>query len=238
MDCDMLIINDGTPNLLVEKVSPPMGLGKLQLREWYMDRVGFVPTNYRSKPAVTPTEMNTAKAELKTASKPAPQLAAHMSTAWTAMYYNAYPSQNCKKEEKMLDLNQKRIDHLTQRLNDATRSHIESLRPFYNLEDEDAPRSLKQLADRIKEGRYIIVNDNGTEDLDQPTIGYFELYYSLGRNFRWRDPAKKLDTEGYNAAIARRDKASRDVMDVIIIKDADAGLAAVQEFEAKDFTQT
>lgn len=111
--------------------------------------------------------------------------------------------------------------YLAERASKTYREQQTTLRKTFFMDDDAAPSTSKDLVDRILAGQYTI--DKKYEDSYTPLgTGYIE----------WRDPAKPADKAGYEAATVELKKQYTTVADAIMIKDADAGLAAIQALEA------
>lgn len=132
----------------------------------------------------------------------------------TTMYLNNSP----------IDIQQKQ--YLTERLTKEAREKQDALRHDFNLVDDEAPKSPAELIERITKGRFVVDEDTLNRDIHISELPYF---------FIWRDPAAKKDQAGYDAAYKAMQAAKTAATDTIIVKDAEAGLAAVTEFASKTF---
>lgn len=94
----------------------------------------------------------------------------------------------------------------------------------FGLQDDKDPRTTNEFIQRIKDGKYIIAGNKG----DQRT------YYPL-QNIRWRDPEKKEDQVGNDAALDKLSKAFEDLFDEINVKTPAEGLAAIRAFQSATF---
>lgn len=148
----------------------------------------------------------------------------------------AYPQESPKKENNM---NAIYIDQSTTNLEAAQKSYLgdraytvyrekltEMKKPFGLVNDEQ-PRTLKEFLARITEGKFAYDKD----DFEKRQYGPEALLYLI----EWRDPAVKKDKEGYDAAVAKMLKELTKVRDVIVVKNAVDGLAAVEAFESATF---
>lgn len=112
-----------------------------------------------------------------------------------------------------------------------TKRNDPDLRRAFGLLDDEAPKTIKERKARIDAGMFIINFDYGDDEFDED-----EEHYGMGRGqIRWRDPAKKEDRDGYTALLKTLDEEKTKILRIIQIKDAEAGLAAVEAFEAKNF---
>lgn len=139
----------------------------------------------------------------------------------------------CRKEEKdtTMYLNNSPIDiqqkqYLTERLAREYREKNDTLRHDFNLVDDDAPSTPAEMIERITKGRFEV-----SKDILDAEMYDGALYHA----FSWRDPAAKKDQAGYDAAYKAMSDAKTAATDTIIVKDAEAGLAAVTEFASKTF---
>lgn len=121
--------------------------------------------------------------------------------------------------------------YLLDRLNTICWAKRDDERKPFGLVDDEAPKTIKERKERIAAGKYVFKYYRDEEDYDED-----EEHYDIDRvTLRWRDPAVKEDQKGYDAAMEKLKKDMTSYRDTIRIKDADTGLAAVQEFEAKTY---
>lgn len=139
-----------------------------------------------------------------------------------------------KKEENMylntnaaLDTQQKA--YLLGRLNSLMFNIENELAKTFGIYDSP-PRTAEDLVNRIKEGKYEIL-DRRNQDYDDYD-DRDDLPYA-SKFFRWT----KKDQAGYDAALERANKAKIAAQDAIWIKGAATGLKILQEFEATDFAK-
>lgn len=105
------------------------------------------------------------------------------------------------------------------------------MRKDFFLEDDEAPKTIKERKQRIADGKYIIDWNVDEDDYDEDME-----YYGVSRgSIIWRDPKFPKDQKGYDAAIKAMETEVKLTKRIIEIKDADAGLTAVTDFEAKTF---
>lgn len=119
--------------------------------------------------------------------------------------------------------------YLTRRLDDIFYQKERPLYAAFGLTDDEAPTSPKELKKRLADGKFTIIGlpkDDEDEDEDE----YF--YGGWSRLIRWRDPAKKADQEGYDAARKELKSKYQEALDTIKIDDVKAGLDAVKALEA------
>lgn len=113
-------------------------------------------------------------------------------------------------------------DHLIERLSTATETKISAARKAFGLENDERPRTPQGFVDRILAGKFVIPEDRKTQYAYDPTD------YIV-----WRDPSIKKDEPGFTTAANAINTASDDVMDILIVKGAEAGLAAINEFKTR-----
>lgn len=120
--------------------------------------------------------------------------------------------------------------HLQNRLSTMYRDHEKKLRGDFGLIDMKAPRTWKELLERIEAKQFIYDEEEEKENLDQ-----FEDDFFCGEGpfmyIEWRDPSVKKDKAGYKAAMKLLDKAFNDVKDYIVILEPKDALTAVKSFE-------
>lgn len=120
--------------------------------------------------------------------------------------------------------------YLQRRLEDI---YYQKERPLYvtfGLTDDEAPTTPKELKARIADGKFVII---GLPKDDEDEDDFDDCYYGgWSRLIRWRDPAKKADQDGYDAARKALKAEYQKAMDTIKIDDVKAGLEAVKALEA------
>lgn len=116
--------------------------------------------------------------------------------------------------------------YLAKRLEDVFYTKEAPLYAKFGLSDDDAPVGPKAIAERLAAGKYILKGVDKDDEFD----GY--RYWGIGDLIRWRDPAKKADLEGYEAAREDLKKARQVALDIIKIDEPKAGLEAVKTLEA------
>lgn len=120
--------------------------------------------------------------------------------------------------------------YLQRRLEDIYYMKERPLFAAFGLTDDEAPTTPKELKARIADGKFTIIglpkDDEDEDDFDDC------FYGSWSRLIRWRDPAKKADQDGYEAARKALKNEYQKAMDTIKIDDVKAGLEAVKALEA------
>lgn len=117
--------------------------------------------------------------------------------------------------------------YLSARLMTLAKNKEPDLLRNFGLTDDKAPMTFDEAVQRIKDGKYTVV--------EQYSGNTANGYYGLDSAIRWRDPAKKEDKPGYDAAKKLMAAAVTDTQDAIMIKTPDEALAAVKAFEAMTF---
>lgn len=121
--------------------------------------------------------------------------------------------------------------YLTQRLENIYYKLEAPLYSQFGLTDDDAPTSPKELAQRIKDGKFVIKGLKDKSESDEfDDDEYFHGYWTS--LLRWRDPAKKADAAGYEAAIKELKDLRQKTLDIIKIDEPKAGLDAIKALEA------
>lgn len=113
-------------------------------------------------------------------------------------------------------------DHLIERLSEATSKKLIAARKTFGMDNDERPRTAQAFVDRILAGKFVIPEDRKNSYSYDPT-DYIQ----------WRDPSIQKDEPGFEAASTTIHAASDDVMDILIVKGAEAGLAAINEFKTK-----
>lgn len=128
-------------------------------------------------------------------------------------------------ENTMIDHRQQEIEHLTYRLRSIMFKKEQDLTERFNIVDMPAPRTFRELLDRINLLKYEI----DEKDMDKKTWGNpLDLV-------RWRDPSKTEDLKGFEAALEKMKEVARKIEDFIQIYDGKAALEQVHNFEQQDF---
>lgn len=119
-------------------------------------------------------------------------------------------------------------NHLIRRLEDVYYHKSIDMRKVFNMDPAD-PRSPKELAERLKAGKYTVLKPE--DDMSHGNI--WDFYWR--DYFTWEDPANPADKKGHEAAQNKMDAAYRSAKDTIVVMDEATGLAALREFEAATF---
>ena len=111
--------------------------------------------------------------------------------------------------------------YLTNRLQEVYNEKRDSLEATFGLIDDEPPTTAKEMLERIEAGKFVI------KGLDKPDR-WFEWYSAI----QWRDPAKKADKDGFEAARKALKAERQKVLDIIKIDEPKAGLEAIKALEA------
>ncbi len=111
--------------------------------------------------------------------------------------------------------------YLAQRLESVYCDKRDPLESEFGLVDDDAPQSLTELKARIADGKFTF-----REEKD------IRPYFYWTEMLRWRDPAKKADQEGFDAAKKALKAERQKALDIIKIDEPKAGLEAIKALEA------
>lgn len=114
--------------------------------------------------------------------------------------------------------------YLEIRLSQVYGEKKDKLRKTYGLSDQNAPRSPKELVERIKSGMFVLPTDWAEDDECTP-----QWYMS---RIRWRDPSLTEDKDGYKVAALQLRTEYDKVLDSIKIKDPTEALPELQAWEA------
>lgn len=134
---------------------------------------------------------------------------------------------SCSKEDTMATETDtyKARQYLDGRLHNAKYPKRDALKQQYGLMDDDSPKTYAEVAERIKAGLFTLPSNE--ENFDS---------YEMFEYLRWRDPAKKEDRPGFDAAEKKLDAAATAVKDAIWVKaNPEDALAALNAFEAATF---
>lgn len=140
-----------------------------------------------------------------------------------------YECDDCCCETPRTEESTKR-SYLLDRLSIANEAKYQAERKHFGMEDDDAPTTVAELVQRIKDGKFTVRPQYTGENAKR--ISY---YSEMPVFLRWRDPAVKEDDVGLTKARDVREKAHTEARDQAYIGDAKEGLAALKEFESKTF---
>ena len=93
------------------------------------------------------------------------------------------------------------------------------LRQKFGLEDDDAPKTAEEFLKRIEDKQF---------KLREKTAWSTTFWERV----QWRDPAKEVDQEGYNAAYEELMDIFANTMDEVVVLPEAEGLTALNEFKA------
>ena len=119
---------------------------------------------------------------------------------------------------------QKTKNYLNSRRSDAYYNKLREAEKTFHINEDPAPKTPKELADRLAAGQYTI-RDAQEDNKDK-------WYGSIKSHIEWRDPKTPADKAGYAAFEVLLDKQNILAQDAIMVKTPADGLAALQAFEA------
>lgn len=115
-------------------------------------------------------------------------------------------------------------EYLSERLEGLQYTRRNDERKYFGLTDDDFPKDMEEFVKRIQDGKFVL-----------PEKYKDRSVYNAADHIRWRDPAKKEDKAGFEAAADRIDKAENEARDIIWTLTEKDGLEALRAFEAKTF---
>ena len=136
-----------------------------------------------------------------------------------------------KMEEEVMNTyseTDRQRDHLLGRLYAVEGNKDWDARKAFNLDDDNEPRTGKELLERIKAGKFTFDEDFEKKSLEKNCWGC----YGPMSFIKWRDPAKVADKDGYKAWMEKTRKAYQTAQDEIKIKDPKDGLEVLRAFES------
>jgi hypothetical protein len=147
-----------------------------------------------------------------------------------------FTKKNKKKGKTMYDyedtpefapLDARQKGYLSSRLYEIVEKKESDLRRTFGLKDDEMPRTLADLLERFASGKFTFPENKKDQ----------KFYYAgdIIQYVRWRDPSKKEDQAGFDAAQDRMYAARQLVDDAIQLKSTDEAYAALKDFESKDF---
>lgn len=128
------------------------------------------------------------------------------------------------------DPTEKARNRLLERAGQASYEKRDDLRKAFNLIPDNTPETLKDFIQRIKDGKF--VTDLTEKEQAERTFWCTER---MLEEIEWRDPARKEDQPGFDAANELLTNALNDVSDEIIVKTPEQGLESLRAFQAKTF---
>jgi len=120
-----------------------------------------------------------------------------------------------------------KTNYLLSRYEDTRGKIRYDLRKQFGLDNDDRPTTAKEFADRILSGRYVLP----TEKEEELMRNQYYCGWSILDSIKWRDPAIKEDKDGFKLAETELNDESEKVHDIVMIKDHDTALAAIQAFK-------
>ena len=128
---------------------------------------------------------------------------------------NCFPS-------NALPLDAQKLNFLRGRLQSAYSSKLKDLRKEFFMDEEDAPKTAKELLARIAAGEYVVQKDDFEKEVP--------VWSTPIKFFEWRK--QPADDAGFAAADKLLDAAYQTAKDAIEIKSSEDGLAAIVTLEA------
>ena len=122
-------------------------------------------------------------------------------------------------------------NYLVDRLGNARYPKLSELREFFNLRVDNTPKTYKELIDAIKNDKFTIdkrvaAKLEAREEDDEDSFTFDGALYGI----IWDGP--QADFKGYEAAEGEMTKQFTKAKDVVMVKSAEDGLAAIEAFEA------
>ena len=155
----------------------------------------------------------------------------NVSSAWAEVYGIAKTTEPAQKKGKPMcydcDYNEqptvenRRLTHAQNRVSSIFYQKNGELRKMFHMDPDDRPTTGKELVERITAGKYSLKNE---EDLKNNFV------WSILDYITWRDPAVKMDEEGYKTAKAELEASYNVASDAATLGDAAAALAAINTF--------
>ena len=143
-----------------------------------------------------------------------------------------------KKGKKMYDLygecdefnlEQTRLQYLKNRLSQAFCDKNRETEKKYGMLPVDQPKNRAEATERLNKGHFAFYGKDDPDGNDYP------FQHAWFQKFYWTDPEHPQDKKGWEKASEDINKAYQDVLDTIMLKDADAALEAIKTFESTEF---
>jgi hypothetical protein len=109
--------------------------------------------------------------------------------------------------------------YMVERLGMLKTEKEHDLRQKFGLDDDDAPRTAEEFLKRIEDKQFKL----------REKTGWLTSFYD---RVQWRDPAKDIDQEGFDAAYEELMDVFANTMDEVVVLPEAEGLAALNEFKA------
>jgi hypothetical protein len=111
--------------------------------------------------------------------------------------------------------------HTIRRAHDTYYAKETELRKHYGLSNDSIPETWNDLVKRIKDGKFVISEEDAKKTSYNPLESYVE----------WRDPKIERDIDGYYKSLDKLRKLLVETKDVIIVKSAADGLEMLEKIE-------
>lgn len=135
--------------------------------------------------------------------------------------------------DKTLPIENQQKTYLSERVRTVFYDLQIKLNAQFFIDDDKAPTTLKDFKDRIANNKFTLTNYDGERinasdwDDDEDTAAW-----GIAGAIHWRDPAKKADLAGKEAALIELSKKLTETKDAIMIGTPADGLKALQDLEA------
>src|SRR5260221_14595950 len=137
--------------------------------------------------------------------------------------------QENNKENNMdtnMNLYREQIRYVQSRAHEIFSNKDNEARTLFKLENDEAPKTFKEMQERIASGKYILDEKREAYELE---AGY---YLEPLRFITWRDPAVPADQVGYDAFKTKLRTAYQTLEDEVNLGDPEGLLQSLKPFEA------
>jgi hypothetical protein len=115
----------------------------------------------------------------------------------------------------------RRLTYAQNRIQEIFYEKNVELRKQFHVDNDDAPRTGKELVKRIEDKRFVLKTD---EELQG------HVFWSIVDYFIWRDPDAKIDLEGYDIASEDLKAAKSSASDAVTLSVNEDALKAIETF--------
>lgn len=120
--------------------------------------------------------------------------------------------------------------YLEQRAYNIFRKLDDDLEEQFFIHEPSGPKTAKELAKRLKEGKYTVKIPKDVDEEEDEVIEFGGFYWRDA--FSWRTPDTKADRAGYKTANEALKKFYQDVLDIIRVSSPADGFAALNDLKA------
>lgn len=159
--------------------------------------------------------------------KAIPVTATQISSIMGNLMFETGKNQEAEKETAMHTEEQRVKDYLIESLDQETSRKRNRLEKAFGVSYE-RPTTLGEVREYVKNG-WVQVAEGLKDETDDWEV------YNPGSVIQFKNPDRKKDKAGFNAAIKTMTAAQSDVMDEIVVKGPEAGLEALNAFKAQTF---